>query len=128
MFASSQIPMLVKVFKTRNLQSYSLSNLVISNLGNLIHWVYIVTVPGPLWYLHGFFTVTTAVMLLLYLRYEIGAEKFKAENRPFTFRKLTLPIGKAWPFSFPRAGNTGSLPLSFRPSTKPVLSLSKGTD
>lgn len=76
MFASGQIPMLVKVFKTRNLQSYSLSYLVIGNLANLIHWFYIVTIPGPLWYLHAFFTITTAFMLLLYLCYEIRPEKF----------------------------------------------------
>lgn len=75
MFATGQIPMLIKVFKTRNLQSYSLSNLVIGNLGNLIHWVYLVTIPGPLWYLHAFFTITTAAMLFFYLRYEKWGKK-----------------------------------------------------
>jgi uncharacterized protein with PQ loop repeat len=88
MFVFGQIPMLIKVFKTRNLESYSLSNLLFANLGNLIHWVYLITIPGPLWYLHAFFTITTAIMLLLYLRYKTRAEKFGEEKHPFKIRKV----------------------------------------
>ncbi len=70
-FAASNLPMLTKVVKTRNLESYSLSQLVLSNLGNLIYWLYIVSLPvGPVWFLQGFFTITTGLMLLFYLRYE----------------------------------------------------------
>lgn len=89
-FAIGQISMLVKVLKTRNLKSYTLSNLVLANLGNLIDWVYLVTVPGPLWYLHSFFTITTAVMLLFYLCYELGLKKFKLENQQPNIRNLSL--------------------------------------
>ena len=70
MFAASQVPMMLKVLQTKNLKSYSLSNLVLSNIANLIHWLYLITIPGPLWYLHAFFTITAVVMLILYLCYE----------------------------------------------------------
>ena len=70
MFASSNIPMLVKAFRTRNLQSYSLLNIALSNVGNAVHWVYVAGLPwGPIWFLHGFYTVTTALMLVWYLRH-----------------------------------------------------------
>lgn len=72
-FVSSNLPMLFKAFKTRDLKSYSLSHLVLSNLGNLIHWVYVASLPfGPIWFLHGFYTLVTAVMLLWYFRYEVA--------------------------------------------------------
>ena len=46
---------------------------VTSNLGNLIYWLYIASLPfGPIWILQGFFTISTALMLLCYLRYERG--------------------------------------------------------
>ena len=73
LFVFSTLPMLVKAFTTHNLQSYSLGNLALSNFGNLIHWVYVASLPpGPVWMLHGFFTLTTAMMLLWYLRYEMN--------------------------------------------------------
>lgn len=69
-FAASNVPMLVKVLRTRDLHSYSAANLVLANLGNAIHWFYIASLPfGPVWILHGYFTVTTALMLGLYLRF-----------------------------------------------------------
>jgi hypothetical protein len=69
-FAASNIPMLVKVLRTKDIKSYSATNLVLANLGNMIHWVYISSLPfGPVWLLHGYFTVTTALMLALYVRF-----------------------------------------------------------
>jgi len=71
MFVSSNFPMLLKAFRTHDLSSYSLTHIALSNLGNLIYWVYVVSLPvGPIWFLHGFFTVTTALMLLCYVRYQ----------------------------------------------------------
>ena len=71
MFVSSNFPMLLKAFKTQDLSSYSLTHIALSNVGNLIYWVYVVSLPvGPIWFLHGFFTVTTALMLLCYVRYQ----------------------------------------------------------
>jgi uncharacterized protein with PQ loop repeat len=70
-FAASNLPMLTKVVKTKNLASYSLSQLALANLGNLVYWLYIVSLPvGPVWFLQGFYTITTGLMLLFYLRYE----------------------------------------------------------
>lgn len=70
-FVSSNLPMLFKAIKTKDLKSYSLGNLVLSNLGNLVHWVYIASLPfGPIWFLHGFYTLVTAVMLGWYFLYE----------------------------------------------------------
>jgi uncharacterized protein with PQ loop repeat len=68
-FATSHIPMLARAFRTRDLRSYSATNLTLVNLGNAVHWLYIQSLPvGPIWFLHGFYTVVSAVMLLLYIR------------------------------------------------------------
>lgn len=71
MFVTSNFPMLLKAFKTQDLRSYSLTHIALSNLGNLIHWIYVASLPiGPIWFLHGFFTVTTGLMLVCYVRYQ----------------------------------------------------------
>jgi uncharacterized protein with PQ loop repeat len=70
-FALSTLPMLVKAFRTKDLSSYSLGNILLSNLGNLVHSVYVFSLPaGPIWLLHSFYLVTTGLMLFWYLRYE----------------------------------------------------------
>ncbi len=70
MFVVGTLPMLLKAFRTRDLKSYSLGNIALSNLGNLVHWVYISSLPlGPIWFLHGFSTVATGLMLFWYMRY-----------------------------------------------------------
>jgi hypothetical protein len=69
-FVGSTLPMLVKAARTRDLSSYSLGNILLSNLGNLIHSIYVFHLPaGPIWALHSFHTLSTALMLLWYLRY-----------------------------------------------------------
>jgi hypothetical protein len=71
MFALSTLPMLVKAFQTKDLKSYSLGNILLANAGNLIHSVYVFSLPpGPIWLLHLFHLVTTGLMLMWYLRYE----------------------------------------------------------
>ncbi|HSM56986.1 MAG TPA: hypothetical protein VK879_12615 [Candidatus Sulfomarinibacteraceae bacterium] len=70
-FAGSNLPMLIKAAKTRDLSSYSFTYLVASNVGNMVHWVYIAQLPtGPIWFLHLFYTVTMLLMLVWYLRFE----------------------------------------------------------
>jgi uncharacterized protein with PQ loop repeat len=70
-FTISTLPMLWKAFRTKDLKSYSLSNILLSNLGNIIHSIYIFHLPmGPIWLLHSFYLVTTGLMLVWYLRYE----------------------------------------------------------
>ena len=69
-FAGSTLPMLVKAARTKDLGSYSLGNIVLSNLGNVIHSVYVFHLPaGPVWVLHSFYLVSTALMLVWYLRH-----------------------------------------------------------
>jgi hypothetical protein len=48
LFASSMIPMLAKAARTKDLASYSLSYIALSNLANAIPTVYILSLPaGP---------------------------------------------------------------------------------
>lgn len=69
-FISGNLPMLLKAFKTKDLRSYSLGNLVLNNIGNLIYWLYISSLPiGPIWFMHTFYTITTLLMFVGYLHY-----------------------------------------------------------
>jgi uncharacterized protein with PQ loop repeat len=69
-FALSTLPMLVKAARTKDLASYSLGNILLSNLGNVVHSVYVYHLPaGPIWVLHTFYLISSALMLLWYVRY-----------------------------------------------------------
>ena len=75
-FAGSVMPMIVKAVQTRDLASYSLGNLLLSNMGNLVQSVYVYSLPaGPIWALHAFYLVTTGFMLAMYLRHEALGRK-----------------------------------------------------
>jgi uncharacterized protein with PQ loop repeat len=64
-FVTSYLPMLIKAYRTRDLTSYSRGSLVLANVGNGVYSVYVVTLPvGPVWFLHGFYLFSTALMLL----------------------------------------------------------------
>ena len=84
LFMASVLPMLVKAWRTKNLESYSLGNLVTSNVANLVHSVYVVSLPiGPVWALHGFYLGATALMLCWALRYRRRADRTtSARPRP----------------------------------------------
>jgi uncharacterized protein with PQ loop repeat len=70
-FAMSTLPMLGKAVRTKDLRSYSLGNISLANVGNLVHSLYVFSLPaGPIWLLHSFYLVTTAMMLSWYVRYE----------------------------------------------------------
>jgi hypothetical protein len=70
LFAASVLPMLIKAARTRDLTSYSRGNLVLANVGNLVHSVYVAQLPaGPIWALHSFYVVTSALMLVWHLHY-----------------------------------------------------------
>lgn len=69
-FVISQLPMLIKAARTRDLSSYSFANIGLANLGNALYTVYVLSVPvGPVWALHGFNLATAALMLFWYLRH-----------------------------------------------------------
>jgi len=62
--------MLVKAHRTRDLASYSLGNLLLANVGNAVHSVYVFSLSaGPIWALHSFYLATSGLMLIWWLRY-----------------------------------------------------------
>ena len=76
LFAMSYLPMLVKAARTRDLSSYSLGNLAITNVGNAVHSVYVFSLPlGPIWFLHTFYLVASALMLMWFMRYRRPANR-----------------------------------------------------
>jgi hypothetical protein len=81
-FAASTLPMLVKAYRSRDLASYSLGNIALANLGNVVHSIYVYSLPpGPIWLLHTFYLVSTALMLGWYLRYGLGKHAHSAGAR-----------------------------------------------
>ena len=69
-FVLSTLPMLLKAFRTKDMRSYSLGNILLSNVGNVVHSAYVFSLPaGPIWLLHSFYLFTTGLMLIWYLRY-----------------------------------------------------------
>ena len=70
LFAAGMLPMLIKAARTRDLASYSLGNLVLSNVANLVHSLYVFNLPaGPIWALHLAYVFASALMLAWWLRY-----------------------------------------------------------
>lgn len=70
LFAISTMPMLFKAVRTRDMASYSIGNLALSNVANAVHSIYVYSLPvGPIWVLHSFYVVAAALMLIWYLRF-----------------------------------------------------------
>lgn len=66
-FAGSVLPMLHKALRTREMSSYSLGNIALANVGNAVHSLYVFDLPpGPIWFLHTFYLVSSALMLYWY--------------------------------------------------------------
>ncbi len=73
LFVVSTLPMLFKAARTKDLKSYSLANIALANLGNLLQWLYVASLPfGPIYVLHGFNSASTVLMLVWYLRHAYG--------------------------------------------------------
>ena len=71
LFALGLLPMLLKAARTKDLASYSLSSLVLSNVANAVHSVYVFHLPaGPIWLLHALYVLASALMLVWWLRYQ----------------------------------------------------------
>ncbi len=69
-FMVSQLPMLIKAGRTKNLGSYSFANIALANVGNVLYAIYVYNLPaGPIWAMHAFYLSATALMLFWYLRY-----------------------------------------------------------
>ena len=99
LFAGAHLPMLAKALHTRDVSSYSLPNLLIANVGNLVHTVYVVSLPiGPIWILHGCYLVSMAIMLGLCLlgRARRGGRRPRAYPGPWpNGRRSSRPGGAA---------------------------------
>ena len=73
LFAASYLPMLAKALRTRDLDSYSLGYLALSNVANAVHFVYVFSLPlGPIWALHCFYVAASALLLIWVLRFRPG--------------------------------------------------------
>src|SRR4029450_14125949 len=76
LFVLSALPMLHKAPRTRDLGSYSLGNILLANVGNGFYAVYVFSMPlGPIWALHSFYMLSSALMLSWYLRYEVSKRR-----------------------------------------------------
>lgn len=81
-FATSLLPMLWRAARTRDLSSYSTGHLVLSNAGNLVHTVYVLSLPaGPVWALHGIYLTVTGLMLAWKVRWRSRPHRSAAVRR-----------------------------------------------
>ncbi len=80
-FAAASLNMLVKAWRTKDLTSYSLGQIVLNNVGNLFYWLYVISLPvGPIYFMQGFFTLVSVLMLIWYFVYRTGQNP-KAHDR-----------------------------------------------
>lgn len=92
LFAFGTLPMLEKAYRTKNLASYSLGNILLSNVGNLIYSIYVFDLPpGPIWFLYGYNLLSTALMLVWYLKYEGLPHRRPSSGDHATNRLLPTP-------------------------------------
>lgn len=91
LFAMSYLPMLVKAARTRDLSSYSLGNLAITNVGNAVHSLYVFSLPvGPIWFLHTFYLAASALMLIWFVRFRAVKHDSRGSS-PSPTTEPTLP-------------------------------------
>jgi uncharacterized protein with PQ loop repeat len=91
LFTVGTLPMLTKAFRTKDLASYSLGNILLSNVGNLIYSIYVFQLPpGPIWFLQSFNLVSTGLMLVWYLQYEGFPPQVRSSIDRATTRFLSL--------------------------------------
>ncbi len=81
-FAASNLPMLVKARRTRDLSSYSLAYLVLNNAGNVLYCLYVYELPpGPIWAMQSFYLLTMGLLLRWYLRFTPPPRARRAQPR-----------------------------------------------
>ncbi|WP_438854668.1 hypothetical protein [Agromyces sp. M3QZ16-3] len=68
-FATANLPMVWKALRTHDVGSYSLGSIAMINGANVVYSVYVFSLPlGPVWLLHSFYLVASAIMLVLCVR------------------------------------------------------------
>ncbi len=81
-FATGNLPMLVKARRTRDLSSYSLTYLVLNNAGNLLYCLYVYELPpGPIWAMQSFYLLSMGLLLRWYLRFTHRPRPRRAQPR-----------------------------------------------
>jgi uncharacterized protein with PQ loop repeat len=87
-FMSGTLSMLLKTWRTKDVDSYSLLSLILNNIGNIVYWVYILSLPvGPIYLLHGFYTLATVLMLVGYFLYRHRPEAIERISQ--TLKRIT---------------------------------------
>ncbi|MFE5410650.1 hypothetical protein [Microbacterium sp. NPDC056569] len=82
-FAVSNLPMLGKALRTRDVSSYSLPSIVMINAANVVYSLYVFTLPlGPVWALHTFYLISCAIMLVLCLAQRRAGIRRAAPDSP----------------------------------------------
>jgi len=82
-FAVSNLPMLRKALRTRDVSSYSLSSITMINAANAVYSLYVFSLPlGPIWALHTFYLVSCAIMLVLCLGQRRAAARTPGDPPP----------------------------------------------
>jgi hypothetical protein len=95
LFVVSYLPMLVKAMRSKDLSSYSPGNLLLANVGNIVHSVYVFSLPfGPIWFLHTFYALSSALMLWWWWRYH-WARSRRRQHRGVEPSALALQDGDA---------------------------------
>ena len=70
LFVASALPMLARAARTGDLGSYSIGNLAVGNIGNVVYAVYVFSLPvGPIWALHSFYILSSLAMLAMWFGY-----------------------------------------------------------
>lgn len=106
LFVTSTLPMLTKAVRTKDLTSYSGSNLAVANMGNLTQTLYLTTVPSlPIWALHLFNTLASASMLALWIRH-----RPREGTGPWDSHPSPLPMPRTACSSRPRGSSRRSHP------------------
>lgn len=83
-FAMASWNMVVKAWRTKDVSSYSLGQIVFNNVGNLFYWLYVASLPfGPIYFMHGFFTLVSVFMLICYFVYRPASAKTRAPQVSF---------------------------------------------
>ncbi|GAA1807284.1 hypothetical protein [Agromyces neolithicus] len=81
-FAVSNLPMLRKALRTRDVSSYSLPSMLMINAANAVYSLYVFSLPiGPIWTLHTFYLVSCGIMLVLCVRARRTSTGSKARSR-----------------------------------------------
>ena len=92
LFTVSLAPMVWRAARTRDLTAYSLGHLLLSATGNLVHTVYVLSLPvGPIWVLHGVYVVTTGQMLAWKLSHSRSGGT--PARRPSQEQRQRVPCG-----------------------------------